>query len=70
MLQQLKSKTKTDGSCMSFCFLFRERDDLLVALHTLRASQQEAKQKEWSACLQVKQAMAIAEEANLHKSRV
>lgn len=49
---------------------FRERDELLVALHALRASQQEAKQKEWSACLQVKEAMAIAEEANLQNSRV
>lgn len=36
----------------------------------MRASQQEAQQKEWSACLQVKQAVAMAEEANLHKTRV
>ncbi|XP_037541874.1 serologically defined colon cancer antigen 8 homolog [Nematolebias whitei] len=49
--------------------LTKERDELLVALRAVRASQQEAQQKEWSACLQVKQAVAMAEEANLHKTR-
>uniref|UniRef100_A0A3Q0RLI6 SHH signaling and ciliogenesis regulator sdccag8 n=1 Tax=Amphilophus citrinellus TaxID=61819 RepID=A0A3Q0RLI6_AMPCI len=47
-----------------------ERDELLVALRTVRASQQEAQQREWSACLQVKQAVEMAEEANLQKARV
>ncbi|KAK2824492.1 hypothetical protein Q5P01_021667 [Channa striata] len=50
--------------------LTKERDELLGALCAVRASQQEAQQKEWSACLQVKQAVEIAEEANLHKARV
>lgn len=49
---------------------FRERDELLVALRAVRASQQEAQQREWSACLQVKQAVEMAEEANLYKARV
>ena len=49
---------------------FRERDELLVALRTVRASQQEAQQREWSACLQVKQAVEMAEDANLYKARV
>uniref|UniRef100_UPI0037E7AC27 serologically defined colon cancer antigen 8 homolog isoform X2 n=1 Tax=Semicossyphus pulcher TaxID=241346 RepID=UPI0037E7AC27 len=50
--------------------LTKERDELLVALHAVRASQQEAQQREWSACLQVKQAVEMAEEANLYKARV
>uniref|UniRef100_A0A3Q2ZLK9 SHH signaling and ciliogenesis regulator sdccag8 n=1 Tax=Kryptolebias marmoratus TaxID=37003 RepID=A0A3Q2ZLK9_KRYMA len=50
--------------------LTNERDELLAALRAVRASQQEAQQREWSACLQVKQAVEIAEEANLHKTRV
>ncbi|XP_029926256.1 serologically defined colon cancer antigen 8 homolog [Myripristis murdjan] len=50
--------------------LTKERDELLVALRALRASQQEAQQREWSACLQVKQAVEMAEEAKLHKTRV
>uniref|UniRef100_A0A7N6AUF8 Serologically defined colon cancer antigen 8 n=1 Tax=Anabas testudineus TaxID=64144 RepID=A0A7N6AUF8_ANATE len=50
--------------------LSKERDELLVALCAVRASQQEAQQREWSACLQVKQAVEMAEEANLHKARV
>ncbi|XP_041645271.1 serologically defined colon cancer antigen 8 homolog isoform X2 [Cheilinus undulatus] len=50
--------------------LTKERDELLVALQTVRASQQESQQREWSACLQVKQAVEMAEEANLYKARV
>uniref|UniRef100_A0A3B5M8Q7 SHH signaling and ciliogenesis regulator sdccag8 n=1 Tax=Xiphophorus couchianus TaxID=32473 RepID=A0A3B5M8Q7_9TELE len=50
--------------------LTKERDELLAALRAMRASQQEAQQREWSACLQVKQAVEIAEEANLQKTRV
>ena len=52
------------------CCPSRDRDELLVALRNVRASQQEAQQREWSACLQVKQAVEMAEEANLHKARV
>ncbi|XP_019108508.1 serologically defined colon cancer antigen 8 homolog isoform X1 [Larimichthys crocea] len=50
--------------------LTKERDELLVALRAVRTSQQEAQQREWSACLQVKQAVEMAEEANLYKARV
>ncbi|KAM7408454.1 hypothetical protein PAMA_002263 [Pampus argenteus] len=50
--------------------LTKERDELLVALRSVRASQQEAQHREWSACLQVKQAVEMAEEANLHKARL
>jgi len=42
----------------------------LEALRAVRASQQEAQQREWSACLQVKQAVEMAEEANFNKARV
>ncbi|KAK5622825.1 hypothetical protein CRENBAI_024284 [Crenichthys baileyi] len=50
--------------------LTKERDELLAALCAVRTSQQEAQQREWSACLQVKQAVEMAEEANLQKARV
>ncbi|MEQ2270371.1 Serologically defined colon cancer antigen 8 [Xenotaenia resolanae] len=50
--------------------LTKERDELLAALCAVRLSQQEAQQREWSACLQVKQAVEMAEEANLQKARV
>ncbi|CAK6967089.1 serologically defined colon cancer antigen 8 homolog [Scomber scombrus] len=50
--------------------LTKERDELLVALRAVRASQHEAQHREWSACLQVKQAVEMAEDANLHKARV
>lgn len=56
---------------MDGCFDFdRERDELVGALRAARAGQQEAQEKEWSACLQVKQVVEMAEEANLHKTRV
>lgn len=48
----------------------RERDELVAALCAARAGQQEAQEKEWSACLQVKQVVEMAEEANLQKARV
>ncbi|XP_056147266.1 serologically defined colon cancer antigen 8 homolog [Lampris incognitus] len=50
--------------------LTKERDELVAALCAVRASQQEAQQREWAACLQVKQAVEMTEEANLHKTRV
>lgn len=43
---------------------------MLVALRAARAGQQEAQQKEWSACFQVKQAVQMVEEANLCKAQV
>ncbi|XP_075906954.1 serologically defined colon cancer antigen 8 homolog isoform X1 [Nelusetta ayraudi] len=49
--------------------LAKERDELVGALRAARAGQQEAQEKEWSACLQVKQVVEMAEEANLHKAR-
>ncbi|TDH01464.1 hypothetical protein EPR50_G00180420 [Perca flavescens] len=50
--------------------LTKERDELLVALRAVRASQQEAQQREWSSCLQVKQAVEMVEDANLDKARM
>ncbi|XP_063047272.1 serologically defined colon cancer antigen 8 homolog [Engraulis encrasicolus] len=47
----------------------KERDELMAVLCTLRASQAEAQQREWSSYQQVKQAVAMAEEANLEKTR-
>lgn len=49
---------------------FREYDELLAALCAAKASQQEAQQKERSACLQVKQAVQMVEEAKLCKAQV
>uniref|UniRef100_A0AAV2JK19 Serologically defined colon cancer antigen 8 n=1 Tax=Knipowitschia caucasica TaxID=637954 RepID=A0AAV2JK19_KNICA len=50
--------------------LTKEQDELMMALQTVRLSLQEAQQREWSACLQVKQAVEMTEEANLHKARM
>uniref|UniRef100_W5NE82 SHH signaling and ciliogenesis regulator sdccag8 n=1 Tax=Lepisosteus oculatus TaxID=7918 RepID=W5NE82_LEPOC len=49
--------------------LTKERDDLLAVLSSLRASQGETQQREWGAYQQVKQAVEMAEEANLEKTR-
>ncbi|XP_077438477.1 serologically defined colon cancer antigen 8 homolog isoform X2 [Vanacampus margaritifer] len=50
--------------------LTKERDELLAALSTARAARQEVQHREWSACLQVKDAVQMAEEAHLHKAEV
>ncbi|XP_054655301.1 serologically defined colon cancer antigen 8 homolog isoform X4 [Dunckerocampus dactyliophorus] len=50
--------------------LTKERDELLVALSAARAARQEVQHREWSACLQVKHAVEVAEEASLHKAEV
>lgn len=42
----------------------------MTVLCSLRASQTEAQQREWAAYQQVKQAVEMAEEANLEKTRV
>lgn len=42
----------------------------MTALCSLRASQSEAQQREWAAYHQVKQAVEMAEEANLEKTKV
>lgn len=49
---------------------FRDYEELLAALCAAKASQQEAQQKERSACLQVKQAVQMVEEAKLCKAQV
>ncbi|GAA6110495.1 serologically defined colon cancer antigen 8 homolog isoform X1 [Tachysurus ichikawai] len=49
--------------------LTKERDELMTALCSLRASQSEAQQREWAAYHQVKQAVEMAEEANLEKTK-
>ncbi|XP_051506945.1 serologically defined colon cancer antigen 8 homolog isoform X1 [Myxocyprinus asiaticus] len=49
--------------------LTKERDELMIVLCSLRASQTEAQQREWAAYQQVKQAVEMAEEANLEKTR-
>ncbi|XP_058507240.1 serologically defined colon cancer antigen 8 homolog isoform X3 [Solea solea] len=62
--------THTNQHVQAIDRLTKERDDLLVALHALRTSKQEAQQREWSSCLQVKQAVEMAEVAQLQKARV
>ncbi|KAM4592160.1 serologically defined colon cancer antigen 8 homolog isoform 2-T2 [Odontesthes bonariensis] len=64
------AETHTNLHVQTIDRLTKERDELLVALRAVRASQQEAQQREWSACLQVKQAVEMAEEANFNKARV
>ncbi|XP_068184238.1 serologically defined colon cancer antigen 8 homolog [Antennarius striatus] len=50
--------------------LTQERDELLVALQNMKACQQGVEQRQWSACLQLKQAVAMTEEANLCKAKM
>uniref|UniRef100_A0A8C1VXJ5 Serologically defined colon cancer antigen 8 n=1 Tax=Cyprinus carpio TaxID=7962 RepID=A0A8C1VXJ5_CYPCA len=50
--------------------LTKERDELMTVLCSLRAGQTEAQQREWATYQQVKQAVEMAEEANLEKTRV
>lgn len=59
-----------DFYIFGLCVSGRERDELMTALCTLRASQSEAQQREWAAYHQVKQAVEMAEEANLEKTKV
>uniref|UniRef100_A0A8C1VX90 Serologically defined colon cancer antigen 8 n=1 Tax=Cyprinus carpio TaxID=7962 RepID=A0A8C1VX90_CYPCA len=49
--------------------LTKERDELMTVLCSLRAGQTEAQQREWATYQQVKQAVEMAEEANLEKTR-
>jgi len=53
-----------------FFFICRERDDLIDALVSLRRNMKEMQQRESNACEQVKQAVQMAEEANLEKTKV
>ncbi|XP_041865753.1 serologically defined colon cancer antigen 8 homolog isoform X2 [Melanotaenia boesemani] len=64
------ARTHTNLHVQAIDRLTKERDELEVALRAMQASQQEAQQREWSACLRVKQAVEMAEEANLNKARV
>ncbi|XP_078788578.1 serologically defined colon cancer antigen 8 homolog isoform X2 [Oryzias latipes] len=64
------AETHTNLHAQAVDRLTKERDELLAAMCALRSSQQEAQQREWTACLQVKQAIEMAEEANLHKAKV
>ncbi|KAM9804118.1 serologically defined colon cancer antigen 8 homolog [Neosynchiropus ocellatus] len=48
----------------------KERNELLMTLNTVRKSHQEAQHREWAACLQVKQAVEMVEEANIQKAKV
>ncbi|XP_057704415.1 serologically defined colon cancer antigen 8 homolog isoform X2 [Corythoichthys intestinalis] len=50
--------------------LTKERNELLAALSAARSAQQEVQHREWSACLQVKGAVEMAEEAHLHKTEL
>lgn len=61
---------KSDLYICVFVYPVRERDELMTVLCTQRASQAEAQQREWSFFQQVKQAVEMAEEANLEKTRV
>ncbi|XP_009955588.1 PREDICTED: serologically defined colon cancer antigen 8 homolog, partial [Leptosomus discolor] len=49
--------------------LTKERDDLINALVSLRRNVKEMQQRESNACEQVKQAVQMAEEANLEKTK-
>ncbi|XP_061915007.1 serologically defined colon cancer antigen 8 homolog isoform X2 [Entelurus aequoreus] len=68
--EALLAGAPTNAHVQALDRLTKERDELLVALSATRAARQEVQHREWSACLQVKHAVEIAEEANLHKAEV
>ncbi|XP_076831564.1 serologically defined colon cancer antigen 8 homolog isoform X3 [Brachyhypopomus gauderio] len=49
--------------------LTKERDEFMTLLCSMRAAQSEAQQREWTSYQQVKQAVEMAEEANLEKTK-
>ncbi|KAL2083378.1 hypothetical protein ACEWY4_021151 [Coilia grayii] len=63
------AETHTNVHTQAIERITKERDELMTVLCTLRASQSEAQQREWSSYQQVKQAVEMAEEANLEKTR-
>ncbi|XP_043112013.1 serologically defined colon cancer antigen 8 homolog isoform X2 [Puntigrus tetrazona] len=63
------AETHSNVHVQSIERLTKERDELMTVLCSLRASQTEAQQREWAAYQQVKQAVEMAEEANLEKTR-
>ncbi|XP_061821115.2 serologically defined colon cancer antigen 8 homolog [Nerophis lumbriciformis] len=68
--EALLAGAPTNAHVQALDRLTKERDELLVALSATRAARLEVQHREWSACLQVKHAVEIAEEANLHKAEV
>ncbi|XP_068597804.1 serologically defined colon cancer antigen 8 homolog [Brachionichthys hirsutus] len=68
-LEAVMPGSQTNLHLQSVDSLTRERDELLAALQSMKTSQQEVQQREWSACLQVKHAVAMTEEAKLSKAK-
>uniref|UniRef100_A0A8C2ILD4 Serologically defined colon cancer antigen 8 n=1 Tax=Cyprinus carpio TaxID=7962 RepID=A0A8C2ILD4_CYPCA len=67
ILAETHSNVHVQNACV--CVFVRERDELMTVLCSLRAGQTEAQQREWATYQQVKQAVEMAEEANLEKTR-
>ncbi|KAL7877564.1 hypothetical protein SRHO_G00042070 [Serrasalmus rhombeus] len=63
------AETHTNVHVQAIERLTKERDELMTALCALRASQSDTQQREWAAYQQVKQAVEMAEEANLEKTK-
>ncbi|XP_036402578.1 serologically defined colon cancer antigen 8 homolog isoform X2 [Megalops cyprinoides] len=63
------AQTHTNVHVQAIERLTKERDELMSVLASLRASQSDAQHREWSAYQQVKQAVQMAEEANLEKTQ-
>ncbi|XP_016127680.1 serologically defined colon cancer antigen 8 homolog isoform X2 [Sinocyclocheilus grahami] len=67
--EAILAETHSNVHVQSIERLTKERDELMTVLCSLRANQTEAQQREWAAYQQVKQAVEMAEEANLEKTR-
>ncbi|KAI1886404.1 hypothetical protein AGOR_G00213670 [Albula goreensis] len=61
-------ETHTNVHTQAIERLTKERDDLMAVLASLRASQSDSQHREWASYQQVKQAVQMAEEANLEKT--
>ncbi|XP_035255633.1 serologically defined colon cancer antigen 8 homolog isoform X2 [Anguilla anguilla] len=66
--EAILTHTHTNVHVQAIERLTRERDELAGMLASLRASQSDAQHREWSSYQQVKQAVQMAEEANLEKT--
>ncbi|XP_077585948.1 serologically defined colon cancer antigen 8 homolog [Stigmatopora nigra] len=60
----------SDDHAQALDRLTKERNELLAALNAAQSARQEVQHREWSACLQVKSAVEMAEEAHLRRTEL
>ncbi|XP_077470341.1 serologically defined colon cancer antigen 8 homolog isoform X2 [Stigmatopora argus] len=66
----LPTSAPSDAHAQALDRLTKERNELLAALNAAHSARQEVQHREWSACLQVKGAVEMAEEAHLRRTEL